>query len=91
MTNDHVVLVTAASAIQAFRDAEDYQAHPPPDKFGVSVDWSWGRDSAGQIAIRELIRQAVERSMPDLIASAVVKLRQDAEKKRVAAIKVLSE
>lgn len=92
MDTDANHLRAASDAIITARRAAEYLANPPPDgRFGVSVEWSWGRNAndVGYFAIKELVVREINRRMDDMVRHAVSELMAIAETKRDLARKAL--
>src|ERR1700677_328849 len=64
--------------------AKEYLDHPPPDSYGLSLDWIWGKsgNEEGYLAIRRYVTERVEAQMPDLVCAAVRKIQREAEELR---------
>lgn len=83
------LLRNAASAVQARDDARHYLNHPPPDRWGVNVDWTWGGSFDVHRVIRPLISAKVEALMPRLLQEAAEDLGREADRSMAALNKAL--
>ena len=74
----------AADAMHTAEEAADYLANPPPDgRFGIALEWSWGRShERGYAAIRERVSRLINEQMDDLVQRAVREIYQEAEARK---------
>lgn len=83
-----LALRLASDAMDTAREAAEYLANPPPDgRFGIALEWSWGRshDNA-YAAIKSRVCRMVNEQMDEFVRRAVLELLDAAdEKKRIAA------
>jgi hypothetical protein len=84
------ILRAAADAEKIAEAAAEYLAHPPPDDYGISLEWSWGRSHQdAYYAIRNCVRAAIDAQIRYLIRDAVEELQADALAKGRAAREAL--
>lgn len=73
------LMETAARAKRRADEAREYLDTPPPDKYGVQVEWTWGGSNAlAYVTLRDAVSRNIEARMATLLAEAASELQLDA-------------
>lgn len=81
------VLEQTSQAIRTAQRAEDYLSSPPKGRYGLTVEWNWGRGlhPEAYAAIRAKVQARVDFMLPEMIATAVQELLGEADDCKIIA------